>query len=261
MFEFKAKLKKRIIYGAAMGSLFAVTAIAAFFTAKDEVSNSFFTKHLSTILTETEWKQANNITPEEVVPKNPRITNDGEIDVFTYLVVTVPYYKQYVYVEDQNGKTKTVGEGTTNIMTTTPVPMFRFITNSTAGSGDNYNDLNGQLTNLTQQVNEGWKLVSGYPLVKPYKDGEGNDTNFGVIEYVYAYTDTNPSELKPLPVGGNTPTLFDKVKLVNIRENDVYSLENVFSNRPLGVEVQSKSIQTGVGSTDINTVWELLKDD
>ena len=55
--------------------------------------------------------------------------------------------------------------------------------------------------------------------------------------------------------------LFDKVKLVNIRENDVYSLENVFSNRPLGVEVQSKSIQTGVGSTDINTVWELLKDD
>ncbi|GEM_PF-4818932 len=111
MFEFKAKLKKRIIYGAAMGSLFAVTAIAAFFTAKDEVSNRFFTKHLSTILTETEWKQANNITPEEVVPKNPMITNDGEIDVFTYLVVTVPYYKQYVYVENQ------MGVGSTDINT------------------------------------------------------------------------------------------------------------------------------------------------
>ena len=193
--------------------------------------------------------------------KNPKITNNGEIDVFTYILVTVPYYNRYVYAEDQQGQAITVSGGTDNILTSTPLPMFRFITANTTGSENNYNALNGDLTNLTQQVNDGWSLVNGYPVVRPGKDGAGNEQYFGVIEYAYAYTGESESELQPLPVGKDTPTLFDKVKLVNVRENDAYPLENIFANAPLGVEVTSKCIQTGVGSTDKDTVWELLKDE
>ena len=254
----KFKLNKRIVYGSAMGCLFAVTAIAAFFSAKDTVSNRFLTKNMSTYLSEPNWKptEATNITPEEVVDKDPKITNDGEIDVYTYLVVTVPYYQQYVFAEDQAGQAITVSEGTANVMTSTPLPMFRFITSGMSDT-DNYNSLNSDLQKLEQQVNSGWSLVKGYPKAEPWSSG----ANSGVITYVYAYTGTSATVLKPLPVGAETPTLFDKVKLVNIRENNVNPLENIFANTPLGVEVTSKCIQTGVGSTDKDTVWELLKDE
>ena len=99
--------------------------------------------------------------------------------------------------------------------------------------------------------------MKGYPKAEPWSRG----ANSGVITYVYAYTGTSDTVLKALPVGAETPTLFDKVKLVNIRENNVNPLENIFANTPLGVEVTSKCIQTGVGSTDKDTVWELLKDE
>ena len=254
--------KKRFMYAGALICLFAITTIAAFFSANDTVSNRFVAKNISTLLTETNWNppDGKNITPEEVVEKNPQITNNGSMDVYTYLLVTVPYYTKYVDLEDKDGKL-VLDAGDNNVLSTSAIPLFKFIT-SDMSDDNNYAALNDEATNLTQQVNSPWTPVTGYPKVQAFTDSKGKELNAGVIVYAYAYTESaGSSALKALPVDQITPSLFDKVKLINIRENDLYSLGSVFAENPLGVQVTSKCIQTGVGSTDKDVVWKLLEDE
>lgn len=253
------KLKKRIIYTLSLSVIFAVLAIAAFFSAKDVITNTFSAKNLSTILYEPKWKSAENMTPEEVVEKDPTVANNGDVSAYVFLEVTVPYYKGNVYVEDKDGKA-IGGAGSGNIAAANVVPMFRFITGATTGESDNYNDLNAEaiLTSLSQPVNEGWVLLEGYPKLEPYTTTIGGTADAGNVKYIYAYTGGDAENMKPLKVGEATPPLFNKVKLINIRDNDVYSLEKTFADIPLAVQVTNRSIQASLSTENKEEVWELL---
>ena len=246
------KLNKRIIYGLSMSVIFAVSFIAAFFSAKDMVTNRFFSANLSTMLLEPKWKQYNaeNIVPEQVIDKDPCVTNDGEVDAYVYIEVSVPYYMENVNVENSTGVL--VKDDGTNLLSKSALPVFKFIADG-VDNDNNYNALNSTLDSREQDVNDAnWEIVG-----TPEVSGTGSS---GVIKYVYAYTD-GAGNLKELKPGDTTITLFDKVKLINLRENKTYSLDYTFENYPLGIQVTHKSIQTGLGVNTIDGVWALIKDE
>lgn len=67
----------------------------AFLRSKDEVTNTFTTRNLDILLTETEYpgnfdKRVTGILPYDEIPKNPQITNSGNNDAFVFLRITVP---------------------------------------------------------------------------------------------------------------------------------------------------------------------------
>ena len=258
--------RRKVLYMLSVINIFAVLVSAAFFASKDVVTNRFVTSNISTLLTETKWVPSNavNIEPNSVLPKNPQVTNTGDVDVYTFLEVKVPYfYMENLYIEKAYGdiadlgKSLTVSDGAIeydpdsnkNITYTKKVPLFRFIVDGVT----NESKLNEPkiLSSLEQDVKNSWKMV-----------GEPTDDGNGTFTYVYAYTDENGA-LKRLPPKGENTTnaLFDAVKLVNIRENETSPmLDEVFANRPLAIDISSHSIQAdhlALENTQLAEVWAL----
>lgn len=84
--------KKNIVIGLAMIMILAIGSTFAFFTDKDNVTNSFTVGNISIDLTEPSWNPENgkNITPSQTIAKDPKITNDGANDAFVFMSVKVP---------------------------------------------------------------------------------------------------------------------------------------------------------------------------
>lgn len=78
-----------LVFGAVIAWSFA------FLRSIDEVTNTFTTRNLDILLTETEYpgnfdKSVTDILPYDEIPKNPQITNSGNNDAFVFLRITVP---------------------------------------------------------------------------------------------------------------------------------------------------------------------------
>jgi len=88
------------------------------------------------------------------------------------------------------------------------------------------------------------------------------DENKKVYIYRYAYVEKD-GEMKPMIHGTETPVLFDKIKLINFRENDSeFTFER---NRDYSIKVQAYGIQAyflaenNTTKTDPAEVWAVLK--
>ena len=109
MKKLRPKQKKNILFWLAVTDLVLILILSttlAFFTGYDEVSNRFEAKNMNIDLYELNYsmlseKQKSTLVPNRILPKDPRIQNTDQTDVFVFLKVTVPVY--YSTTSDDDG--------------------------------------------------------------------------------------------------------------------------------------------------------------
>lgn len=83
------KLKNSLLALAAIAVV--TTGISAYFTATDTATNNFNVKKVDVELTEPNYEDDQDVTPNETITKDPTVTNIGTTDEFVFLSVKVPY--------------------------------------------------------------------------------------------------------------------------------------------------------------------------
>lgn len=93
------KIKTMILCTALAGTV-AAGGIFAYFTDGDTVTNTFTVGKVTLDLEEPNWNPPEDITPNQVIKKDPQITNTGINDEFVFVEVIVPYKKVVTANED-----------------------------------------------------------------------------------------------------------------------------------------------------------------
>jgi predicted ribosomally synthesized peptide with SipW-like signal peptide len=190
----------------------AVSGVSAYFTATDNATNTFDVKEVDVELTEPKWDEegkedAEDVTPNDTIAKDPTVQNIGNTDQFVFLKVTVPYKNIITAKLD----------GTQNAAADTE--LFSW---NTATEQAPINAAPGANTN---KVNSGWTLVA-----------TNVDSTKSVVEYTYAYgSDTTMTVLAP---EAYTAPLFNTVTMCNAIEGQ--GLEN----QTVDIDVEVYAIQT-----------------
>lgn len=88
----KRTYMRKILTASAVIMLLAIGSSAAFFTDMGSVTNSFTVGNISILLEEPGWEPENgkDITPNETIAKDPRITNDGANEAYVFMKVKLP---------------------------------------------------------------------------------------------------------------------------------------------------------------------------
>lgn len=86
-----------------------VQGISAYFTDTAEKTNTITVGDVTTDLEEPEWDKTpddekNDITPNQQIPKDPKVTNTGTNDAYVFIEVQVPV-KKIITVGDEWTKT------------------------------------------------------------------------------------------------------------------------------------------------------------
>jgi len=86
------KNKKLATLSVALGlsTIALIGGISAYFTDADTATNEFTIGKVSLDLQEPNWVPPQNITPNQVIQKDPKIKNDGINDEFVFLEVRIP---------------------------------------------------------------------------------------------------------------------------------------------------------------------------
>ena len=96
---------KTMLIAGALAAIMAVGGISAYFTATDNLTNSWTVGKIDVELQEPLYDAAvaerSNITPNKPLTKDPQVLNKGTNDAFVFLKVTVP--KANVKVASQDG--------------------------------------------------------------------------------------------------------------------------------------------------------------
>ena len=85
-----------------------ISAISAYFTDADTATNEFTIGKVSLDLQEPNWVPPQNITPNQVIKKDPQILNNGINDEFVFLTVKVPI--KNIITAELDGTRKPVAE-------------------------------------------------------------------------------------------------------------------------------------------------------
>lgn len=97
---------KAAVLAFAMIAVMMIGGISAYFTDGDTTTNTFTVGKISLDLQEPNWNpdDAEDITPNQTIKKDPQILNDGINDEFVFLEVIVPYANVIVANEDGTRK-------------------------------------------------------------------------------------------------------------------------------------------------------------
>lgn len=250
----------------------------AMFMSYDEVTNVFIAGKLDIVLTEDEWDklppdEKENIVPNAELPKDPKITNK-EVDADVFLEVTVPYVT--VKLDDNDtykGKllTSSVQSWTgSDGAKYVDVPLYKFMVKGGNAENPTYS-YDAVYSSPAQRVNPGWYLMGSDSSSTNYTFTEKNTSN-KTYTYRYAYVrnaDSDGIVMEPLLQGASTRnTLFDKIKLINFREDDEGTGDDKFKferNRDYSIKVQAYGIQAyflaenNTTKTDPYEVWQVLQ--
>lgn len=251
----KNRRKRTLWTAGALLLLMIVNLITlAFFASRDEVTNRFNATNLDILLTEPHWNpaKAKNVVPEQVLDKDPYVSNIDEVDAYVFLKVTVPYAT--VQLEQTTGESK--GSDVSGGMTL-KMPLYKFGKRNVVGAVVSYEyDSNNDLDQL---VNEGWQRVGGI------KDDTTNQT------FTYVYAHVSSSNLIPLIKDHTTQyPLFDKIKVVNFDETsfkaDPGNTAGIDRTKSAGIKVEAFGIQTNYildsgTSNDPLNVWKVIEPD
>ena len=110
--EFIKNNKKKVGAAAMAALLLAGGATYAYFTDSNVLTNTFKIGKVDSTLVEEAWDAADpsdheNLAPNAVLAKDPKVINNGTLDMYTFLQVTVP--KADVKIASSDGKTVTPG--------------------------------------------------------------------------------------------------------------------------------------------------------
>ena len=88
----KISSKKNVFIAAALIALMAIGSTFAYFVDRDSVTNNFTVGDVEISVSEPNWDpdEGTDITPNKVIKKDPKITNEGVNDAFVFMRVTVP---------------------------------------------------------------------------------------------------------------------------------------------------------------------------
>ena len=84
--------RKNVLIAGALIALMAIGSTFAYFVDRDSVTNNFTVGDVEISVSEPNWDPdtGTDITPNKVMKKDPKITNDGANDAFVFMRVTVP---------------------------------------------------------------------------------------------------------------------------------------------------------------------------
>lgn len=219
----KSNRSERIRTAALACSLIAALSVgsaAAYFTDTKETTNTFSVGKVSIELTEPNWneEEAQDIIPDQEIPKDPVITNDGINDAFIFAKVRVPI-AEIVTAEEDGSKNEAA---VTQLFRYETDPNWTLVTENVDGG-----------TNLTIQN----------------RTGEYGILDNEHVEYIYAYTGPDSSTMQAVSAQGKTENLFPAVKFVNAVENQ--GLEEQTAHIVVtGYAIQADFIQNGDGSVN-----------
>ncbi len=190
--------KKTVIAAAVLALVVLVGGILAYFTDTEENVNVFTIGNVDITLTEAGWTEgsfvndvwtagtsgeysrdeAQNLTPNAVIPKAPIVTNVGSNDAYVFVKVTVPMDDAATATEAKNG--------------TTPV--------------------NKELFTFT--LNSGWKELSHNTATGEYVFvyATGDHTGSGILKTEMSILN------KAGGATVATPAVFDQVTLIDLAE-------------------------------------------
>lgn len=99
----KISNKKNVAIAGALIAIMAIGSTFAYFIDRDSVTNKFTVGDVDISVTEPNWKPTDgtDITPNKVIKKDPKITNNGVNDAFVFMKVSVP--KANVKTANANG--------------------------------------------------------------------------------------------------------------------------------------------------------------
>ena len=243
----RAKLRMLAI---SLASVTAVAGVSAYFTSSDSVTNTFAAAKLQIKLIEPNWRDDPTIVPEQVIDKDPQITNTDETAAYVFMQVTVPAANVTVeYPEDNAATPDNYEKGKVNAVQT--VPLFRFVAKNNTYTTDQLSD--------AQTVNSGWYKMKDYP--KTETDTDGKVTGY---TYLYAWTNkadsSDPNMAILYPGKTTTNALFDQVIFTNAREDKTLpgSVQNIHIE-VFGIQTEYLKNTTQT-ETDAEIIWKKLSD-
>lgn len=237
----KSNRSEKIRTTALACSLIAALTIgsaAAYFTDTKETTNTFSVGKVSIELTEPNWDEENaqDIVPDQEIPKDPVITNDGVNDAFIFAKVRVPVAEIMTASED----------GTKNESAVTQ--LFSY-------------ELDSNWTPVTENVDGATNLTI-----------RNRSLDYGLlesdyVEYIYAYTGSDSASMQAVSAQGATENIFPAVKFVNAVEDQ--GLEEATESIVVtGYAIQADFISSGDSSVDgtntegqtaPNAVWQIFQ--
>lgn len=243
--------KKLIITAIILTLVLAIGGILAYFTDVQTKTNTFKMGNVEIEVDEGDFPDEgeSNVMPGMEFNKSPKVINKGTTPVYAFVEVTIPY--------------DTVKVG--NAATATENELFELL------------HISGQTTAVG--INSGWKSVNftgstetstGSGVYVKRTPESSTVTTRGTDTYVYAYVG-NGTDLKALAgkandqatQGEETNTLFDKVRFIDVSENDPDN--STIQGQSFDVVVSGYGIQTtelgleGSDATDPAKVWPLVK--
>lgn len=223
--------KKMIITAIILVLVLAIGGILAYFTDVQTKHNKFKTGKVDILVEEPNWPgNPDNpgdpdkevpVVPNQEIPKDPQITNQGSGDVYAFVEVVVPV---------RNVKT---GSNTT----ASPTQLFTFLKEDG-----------------TEGINAGWTKVSQTPATA---DITAETTS---VTYVFAYgTDTKLTALTSTGTTNKTAKpVFNKVKFADVTETEFAA--GGLQNQSFEVTVNGYGIQKdGLNSEKPSEVWPNVK--
>lgn len=94
--------KRNAIIALCLVACLAVAGVSAYFTDADNATNEFTIGNISLDLQEPSWEPENaeDVTPNQTIDKDPQILNDGVNEEYVFITVEVPYANVVVAAED-----------------------------------------------------------------------------------------------------------------------------------------------------------------
>lgn len=111
--EIIKKNKKKVVAAAMAAMLLAGGATYAYFTDTNLLTNTFTFGSVDSTLVETAWDSADpseheNLAPNAVIAKDPKVINNGTLPAYTFITSTVPV--KDIKVASEDGTQVTGGE-------------------------------------------------------------------------------------------------------------------------------------------------------
>lgn len=210
--------KKLILTAVILTLILIIGGILAYFTDVDTKVNKFTMGNVSISVDEPNWPgtvdtPVENIVPNDVIPKDPQITNTGSIDIYAFVKVVVPYENVVVgdaAAADTELFTYELNDGWVEVGTSTEDAQAKTVTHVYAYVDSTNTSVLKALkaTETTPAVFDAVKLVD----IKETGDGnstiQGADLEVTVSGYGIQTTDLGtdskaPADIWPLVVSAN----------------------------------------------------------
>lgn len=166
----------------ALLSILIVSGTSAYLTSTDTINNTFTIGNVKIKILEPTWQDeevvdtdddgipdfAENIVPNNTIPKDPQIENIGENDAYVYMKVTIPAKKIITAAKD--GKILNNGEAV-------DTPLFTYDIDS------NWTEITSAIDTTTNDSDEVTEYIHVYYYNKKIEKGEKTTALFNSVTF------------------------------------------------------------------------------